>query len=116
MALDLTQMVLENRKNLKPTHFYMLNIFGFNNFPIKSSPGGVLALSLLLSVYGLGLGPEILNVGNHLKPIQFYTLSNFCVTKCAQKSTSGGVLALLLLLAVYGSGLGPDGPGEPEEP
>ena len=58
MALDLTQMVLENRKNLKPTQFYMLNIFGFNNFPKKSTPGGVLALGLLLAVYGSGLGPD----------------------------------------------------------
>ena len=60
MALDLTQLVLENRKNLKPTQFYMLNIFGFNNFPKKSSPGVVLALGLLLAVYGPGLGPDSL--------------------------------------------------------
>ena len=58
MALDLAQMVLENRKNLRPTQFYMLNIFGFNNFPQKSSPGVVLALSLLLAVYGPELGPD----------------------------------------------------------
>ena len=58
MALDLTQMVLEVRKNPKPSKVYMLNIFGFNNFPKKSSPGGVLALGLLLAVYGPGLGPD----------------------------------------------------------
>ena len=58
MALDLTQMVLENRKNLKPTQFYMVNIFGFNNFPKKSTPGGVLALGLLLAVYDPGPGPD----------------------------------------------------------
>ena len=58
MALDLTQMVLENRKNLKPTQFYMLKIFGFNNVPKKITPGGVLALGLLLAVYGPGPGPD----------------------------------------------------------
>ena len=58
MALDLAQMVLEVRKNPKPTKFYMLNIFDFNNFPKKSSPGVVLAVSLLLAVYGPGLGPD----------------------------------------------------------
>ena len=58
MALDLAQMVLEVRKNLQPTKFYMLNIFDFNNFPKKSSPGGVLSLGLLLAVYGPVLGPD----------------------------------------------------------
>ena len=58
MALDLAKMVLEVRKNSKPTQFYMLNISGFNNFPKKSTPGGVLALGLLLAVYGPGLGPD----------------------------------------------------------
>ena len=58
MALDLAQMVLEVRKNPKPTQFYMLNIFDFNNFPKKSSPGVVLALGLLLAVYGPGPGPD----------------------------------------------------------
>ena len=58
MALDLAQMVLEVRKNPKPTKFYMLNIFYFYNYPKKSSPGVVLALSLLQAVYGPGLGPD----------------------------------------------------------
>ena len=58
MALDLAQMVLEIRKNPKPTQFYMLNIFGFYNFPKKSSPECALALGLLLAVYGPGLGPD----------------------------------------------------------
>ena len=59
MALDLTQMVLENRQYLKLTQFYMLKIFGFNKFPPKSSPGVILALGLLLAVYGPGLlGPD----------------------------------------------------------
>ena len=58
MALDFAQMVLENQKNLRPTQFYMLNIFGFNNIPKKSSHGVVLALGLLLAVYGPGPGPD----------------------------------------------------------
>ena len=58
MALDLAQMVLEVRKCLKPTQFYMLNISCLNNFPKKSSLGVVLALSLLLPVYGPGPGPD----------------------------------------------------------
>ena len=58
MALDLAQMVLEVRKNSKPTQFYMLNIFVYNQFSPKSSPGVVLALGLLLAVYGPGLGPD----------------------------------------------------------
>ena len=59
MALGLAQMVLEVRKNSKPTQFYMLNIFGFNKFPSKSSPGVILALGLLLAVYGPGPGPDV---------------------------------------------------------
>ena len=50
MALGLAQMVLDVRENIKPTHFYMLNNICFNNFAKKSSPGGVLALGLLLAV------------------------------------------------------------------
>ena len=51
-------MVLVVRKSLKPTHFYMLNIFCLNNFPKKLNPGGVLALGLLLAVYGSELDPD----------------------------------------------------------
>ena len=58
MALDLAQMVLEVRKNPKSTQFYMLNIFDFYNYPQKSSPGVILALGLLLAVYGPGPGPD----------------------------------------------------------
>ena len=58
MALDLAQMVLDVRKNLKPTQFYLLNNLCYNNFAQKSSPGGVLALGLLLAVYGPGLSPD----------------------------------------------------------
>ena len=43
MALDLAQMVLEVRKNPKPTQFYMLNNLCFNNFSKKSIPGDVRA-------------------------------------------------------------------------
>ena len=41
--LDLTQMVLAVRKNLKPTQFYMLNNLCFKNFFKKSIPGDVRA-------------------------------------------------------------------------
>ena len=58
MALGLAQIILDVRKNLKPTQFYMLNILCYNNFAQKSSPGGVLALCLLLAVYGPGLGSD----------------------------------------------------------
>ena len=58
MALDLAQMVLEVRRCLKPTQFYMLYIFFLNTFRRKSSPEVVLALGLLLAVYGPGPGPD----------------------------------------------------------
>ena len=51
-------MALEVQKNPKPTQFYMINIFGFYNYPQKSSPGVVLALGLLLAVYGPGPVPD----------------------------------------------------------
>ena len=51
-------MVLDVQKYFKPTKFYMLNNICFNNFAKKSSPGGILALGLLLAVYGPGLGPD----------------------------------------------------------
>ena len=58
MALGLAQMVLDVRKNLKPTQFYMLNNLCFNNFSKKSTPGEVLALALHLGVFGAGLHPD----------------------------------------------------------
>ena len=58
MALVLAKMFLDVQKNLKPTQFYLLNNLCFNNFAQKSSPGGVLALCLLLAVYGHGPGPD----------------------------------------------------------
>ena len=58
MALGLTQMVLDVQKNLKQTQFYMLNNLCYKNFPKKLIPGVVLALGLLLAVYGPALGPD----------------------------------------------------------
>ena len=58
-------MVLEIRKNPKPTQFYMLNIFDFYNFPKKSSPGASLLsayswLSLALDLAQMVLdGPSL---------------------------------------------------------
>ena len=43
LGLDFTQMVLDVRKNLKSTQFYMLNNLCFNNFSKKSIPGDVRA-------------------------------------------------------------------------
>merc|ERR1712175_2729 len=43
LGLDFTQMVLDVRKNLKPTQFYMMNSLCFNNFSKKSIPGDVRA-------------------------------------------------------------------------
>ena len=58
MTLDLAQMVLDVRENLKSTQFYLLNNLCYNNFAQKSTPWGVLALGLHLAVYGPGLGPD----------------------------------------------------------
>ena len=43
LGLDFTQMVLDVRKNLKPTQFYMLSNLCFNNFPKKIIPEDVRA-------------------------------------------------------------------------
>merc|ERR1719391_153675 len=43
MALGLAQMVLDVRKDLKPTKFYMLNNLCLNNFSKKPIPGDVRA-------------------------------------------------------------------------
>jgi len=58
MALGLAQMVLDVQKIFILTPFYMVINICLNNFAQKSSPGGVLALSLLLAIYGPGLGPD----------------------------------------------------------
>ena len=52
MALSLAQMVLDVRKNLKPTQFYMLNNLCFNNFPKKLLPGDIRAQVLQEPVGG----------------------------------------------------------------
>ena len=52
MALDLAQMVLEVRKNPKPTKFYMLKNFWFNNCLKISIPGDVRAQVLQEPVGG----------------------------------------------------------------
>ena len=57
MALDLAQMELDVGKNLKATQSYLLSSLCYN-FSQKSSPGGVLALGLILAVCGPGLGPD----------------------------------------------------------
>ena len=52
MFLVLAQMVLDVRKNLKPTQIYMLNYLCFNNFSKKSIPGDVRAQVLQEPVGG----------------------------------------------------------------
>ena len=56
LGLDFTQMVLDVRKNLKPTQFYMLNNLCFNNFFKKSIPGDVRAQVLQEPVGGSHAG------------------------------------------------------------
>ena len=54
----MVQKVLDVQKNLKSTQLILLNNIYFSNFVQKSTPGDVLALLLLLAVYGSGLGPD----------------------------------------------------------
>ena len=58
LAYSWLSMALEVHRCLKPTQFCMLNIFDYYNYPQKSSPGVVLALGLLLAVYGPGPDPD----------------------------------------------------------
>ena len=51
-------MVLAVWKHLNSTKPIILNRFCFKNFAKKKIPGGVLALGLLLGVFGSGLGPD----------------------------------------------------------
>ena len=60
MALGLAQMVQDVRKKLQTNQFYMQNNICFHNFAQKSSPGVVLALSLLLAVSSLLYSVKIL--------------------------------------------------------
>ena len=58
MALDTTQMVLDVGKNLKPTQVFIQNNLLLKKIAQNSSPGAVLALGLLLAVFGPGPGPD----------------------------------------------------------
>ena len=51
-------MALDVRKNWKPAQFIILDNFCLNNFSKKSIPGAVLALGLLLAVFGPGHDPD----------------------------------------------------------
>ena len=59
LALDLAQMVLEVRKHLKPTQFFIPNSISFYNYAQKSILWVALALVLLLAVFGTGSGPRL---------------------------------------------------------
>ena len=50
--------ILNVGNHLKPIQVYMLSNFCVTKCAQKSTPGVVLALSLLLAVYGPGLGPD----------------------------------------------------------
>ena len=52
LAMVLAQMVLEVRKHLKPTQFFIPNSVSFYNYAQKSILWVVLALVLLLAVFG----------------------------------------------------------------
>ena len=58
MVMDLAKMFLNGWKHPKAAQFYKLNNFCFNNIAQKPNPGGVLALGLLLAVFGPGPGPD----------------------------------------------------------
>ena len=57
MALDLAKVVLEIRKTLNHTVLHANHLW-FLQLSQKIKPRGILALSLLLAVYGPGLGPD----------------------------------------------------------
>ena len=50
--------ILNVGNHLKPIQVYMLSNFCVTKCAQKSTPGGVLALLLLLAIYGSGLGPD----------------------------------------------------------
>ena len=50
--------ILNVGNHLKPIQFYMLSNFSVTKCAQKSTPGGVLALLLLMAIYGPGLGPD----------------------------------------------------------
>ena len=59
LTLHLAQIVLEVRKYLKPTQFFIPNSISFYNYAQKSILWVVLALVLLLAVFGTGPGPGL---------------------------------------------------------
>ena len=50
--------ILNVGNHLKPIQFYMLSNFCVTKFAKKLTSGGILALLLLLAVYGSGLDPD----------------------------------------------------------
>ena len=54
----MAQMVQDVWKHLKATQGFKLNKLCFNNFAQITSPGAVLALGLLLAVFGPGPRPD----------------------------------------------------------
>ena len=58
LALDMAQMVLDVWEHLKAAQVFMLNKLCFNNFAQITSPEAVLALGLLLAVFGPGHGSD----------------------------------------------------------
>ena len=78
----MAQKVLDVQKNLKSTQLILLNNICFSNFVQKSTPGGVLVVSLLLGVYGPFLAQMVLGVRKNLKPTQVYMLNNPCLQLC----------------------------------
>ena len=85
MALDLAQMVLENRKNLRPTQFYSLNIFGLTTFPQSQAMGASLPSPHSWLSMALDLAQMVLEVRKNPKPTQFYMLNIFCQNNFPKK-------------------------------
>ena len=67
MALGLAQMVLDVRKSLKPTQFYMLNNLSFKTFPKNQSLGASLLLAYSWLSLALDLAQMVLDVRKNLK-------------------------------------------------
>ena len=112
----MAQMVLDVRKNFKPSQFHMLKNIVSTALPRNQALGASLFSAYSWLSVALGLAQMVLDVLKNFKPAQFYMLNNICFNNFAQNSSPGVILALGLLLAVYGPGLGPYGPGGPEKP
>ena len=104
MALDLTQMVLEVRKCLKPTQFYMLNIFCLNNFPKNQALGASLLSAYSWLSMALDLAQMVLEVRKNPKPTKFYMLNKLCFNNFPKKLIPGDVRAQVLQETVGASG------------